>query len=70
MNSAGETPKGARRRDFVKAAGLASTAAAAVPLLGALTATEAQAMRATREQRAARYQETDHVKKYYELNRR
>jgi hypothetical protein len=54
------------RRSFLRAAGLASAAAAAP----ALAPVPAQAMRARPDQRAPRYRETDHVKKYYDTNRR
>jgi hypothetical protein len=59
----------ATRRSFLKVAGLASAAASA-PGLGAMTATEAQALTAPSSERAPRYQETDHVRKFYETNRR
>jgi hypothetical protein len=54
------------RRDFLKAVGLAGGAAAvAVPL--AVTGAQAEE---TREERVkARYQETEHVKQFYALNR-
>ncbi len=54
------------RRDFLRAvgagAGLAVTAAA--PL-----ATPAAAAESEDEKKKARYKETDHVKKYYQVNR-
>lgn len=59
----------ASRRGFLKAAGLASTATAAAPLLVA-GAPEAEAMRARPDQRAPRYTETEHVRQYYATNRR
>ena len=54
------------RRDFLKAVGLAGGAAAvAVPL--AVTGAQAEE---TREERVkVRYQETEHVKQFYALNR-
>jgi gas vesicle protein len=58
----------ASRRSFLKTAGLASAAGAAAPLIGAPR--EAEAMRAKPNQRAPRYRESEHVKKYYESNRR
>ena len=54
------------RRNFLKAVGLAGTAAAvAVPL----AVTGAQAEESGEEQVKARYQETEHVKQFYALNR-
>ncbi len=61
-----EEAKAEGRRSFLKLMGLGAVAAggsAAVP-------TEAEAMRARPDQRAPRYRETDHVKKFYETNRR
>ena len=55
------------RRDFLRALGGGATlaAAAAAPL-----ATEAVAdSESNEEKRKARYQETDHVKAYYRVNR-
>lgn len=57
---------GPTRRRFLTGAGIA-TAAAAAP---ALAPSPAQALRATPDQRAQRYQESEHVRKYYETNRR
>jgi nitrous oxide reductase len=54
------------RRDFLKAVGLAGTAAAvAVPL----AVTGAQAEEGAEERVKPRYQETQHVKQFYALNR-
>ena len=54
------------RRDFLKAVGLAGTAAAvAVPLAG----TGAEAEESAEERIKPRYQETQHVKQFYALNR-
>jgi hypothetical protein len=61
-------PSGPSRRNLLKAAG-AATAVTATPL-AAVTAPDAQALRASPDQRAQRYQETDHVRKFYETNRR
>ncbi|MHB2169330.1 formate dehydrogenase [Alsobacter sp. R-9] len=57
---------GVRRRSVLGLMGW-SVAAAAAP---AVVPDEAQAMRATPDQRAARYRETDHVRTYYQTNRR
>lgn len=54
------------RRDFLKAVGLAGGAAAvAVPL----AVTGAQAEESGEERVKPRYQETEHVKQFYALNR-
>ena len=53
------------RRDFLRALGVGAGAAATAPL-----ATAAKADSETNdEKRKARYQETDHVKTYYRVNR-
>lgn len=54
------------RRKFLWAFGGASSAAVTAV---ALTATEAQAYDPGKEEMRARYQETDHVKAYYRVNR-
>ncbi len=62
-----EAPASPGRRGFFKAAaGGAAGAALAVP---AMLGGEAQAAETAEEQRKTRYQETDHVKTYYETNR-
>ncbi|MCX7312908.1 MAG: formate dehydrogenase [Hyphomicrobiales bacterium] len=54
------------RRDFLRVLGAGAGAAAALPL----GATAARADNETNdEKRKSRYQETDHVKKYYSVNR-
>ena len=60
-----ESPPERGRRDFLKACGLGAIAAA-----GGTGIPEAEAMRARPDQRAPRYRETDHVRKFYETNRR
>jgi hypothetical protein len=52
------------RRDVLRALAAGAAAAGAGPL-----ATGAQAADATDEKRKARYQESDHVKAYYRVNR-
>jgi len=53
------------RREFLRVAGVGAAAAAAAPL-----ATEAKADSENNDQkRKARYQETAHVKKFYQVNR-
>lgn len=53
------------RREFLRVLGAGATAAAAAPL-----ATEAKADSETNdEKRKARYQESDHVKRFYRVNR-
>ncbi len=54
------------RREFLRVLGAGATVAAAAPL----GATEAKADTETNdEKRKARYQETDHVKTFYRVNR-
>jgi hypothetical protein len=54
------------RRDFLRALGAGAGVAAAAPI----AATGAKADSETNdEKRKARYQETDHVKKFYSVNR-
>jgi hypothetical protein len=58
---------GLERRDFLRVMGAgAAGAAAAVPLLAA---GPAEAVETADQRVKQRYQETDHVKKYYETNR-
>lgn len=52
------------RRNFLRAVGGASTAAAAT----ALTPGEAQAYDPGEQEAGARYRETDHVKAFYRVN--
>lgn len=53
------------RRDFLRVLGAGAGAAAAVPL-----ASEARAdSESNDDKRKARYKETDHVKKFYSVNR-
>lgn len=59
-----------RRRRFLKAAGLAGAGAgAAVALPAVLGGDEAEAYQPPAEQSKAQYSETDHVKRFYALNR-
>ena len=62
----GTHTKPVRRRDFLKAAGLAGGGAAAVAL--AVAPTKAAAVSGTGA-KAAGYRETEHIRKYYELAR-
>lgn len=60
----GEAPARLDRRSLLRGAGVA--AAAAVPL----SADAEQLVRPTSHQAPARYQESEHVKRFYDLNRR
>ncbi len=55
------------RRNLLGGGGLAAAAAAVVT---ALHPEEAEAFRATPAEKAPRYRETEHVKKFYALNAR
>jgi hypothetical protein len=58
--------KAVGRRDFLRALGAGAGVAAAAPIV----ATEAVAdTESNDEKRKARYKETDHVKKFYSVNR-
>lgn len=56
------------RRNFLRAVGGASTAAA-VAVATPLAATKAEAMDPGPEETKARYKETEHVKAFYRTNR-
>ncbi len=56
-----------QRRDILKTLGLGAAGAAAVAVLPA--GEEAQAMESPQEQVKTRYRETEHVKRFYALNR-
>ena len=56
--------KGLGRRAFLKGAGVAAVGAAAVAPLDV-----AQGKENTQEREKARYQETEHVKRFYKFNR-
>jgi len=64
MKGKGRTEVG--RRDFLRGMGLGAGAAAAAsaPLVSTAIAAESDA-----DKRKARYQETDHVKAFYQVNR-
>lgn len=62
MKAQGKTTVG--RRDFLRVLGAGAGAAATMPLGEAKADTET-----TDEKRKARYKETDHVKKFYSVNR-
>lgn len=66
MSQESHDPASVKRRDFLKAAGFVAAVAVAAPALDAV-AQQAKENRADR--RKARYQETDHVKQFYALNR-
>ncbi len=57
---------GLERRRFLKAASIAAVGAAAVTQV---TPVEAQATETAPERTKARYQETEHVRRFYALNR-
>ncbi len=62
-----EQHKGLERRDFLRGLGIAAGGVAAVaPVVG--QAAEAKS-ETPEEQVKSRYQETDHVKRFYALNR-
>ena len=54
----------AGRRNFLKGAGIAATAAVVAPVAG-----EAQATETRQDARKARYRETEHVRRFYATNR-
>lgn len=56
-----------QRRDILKTLGLGAAGAAAAAVLPA--GGEAQAMESPQEQVKTRYRETEHVKRFYALNR-
>ncbi|WP_377811520.1 twin-arginine translocation signal domain-containing protein (plasmid) [Azospirillum sp. A29] len=56
-----------QRRDILKTLGLGAAGAAAATMLPA--GDEAQAMELPQEQVKSRYRETEHVKRFYALNR-
>ena len=64
MKTKTEAKTGTSRRDFLKTAGLATGAAAAA----AVTTSKADA-KSVDEPKSSGYQETDHVRTYYELAR-
>jgi hypothetical protein len=62
-----DAPASPARRDFFKAA--AGGAAGAALVVPAVLGGGARAAESGEEQRKTRYQETDHVKTYYQTNR-
>ncbi|PWC75070.1 twin-arginine translocation signal domain-containing protein [Azospirillum sp. TSH64] len=64
-NSAARNPL--QRRDILKTLGLGAAGAAAAAVLP--VGDEAQAMESPQEQVKSRYRETEHVKRFYALNR-
>ena len=62
---AGDGREGLERRNFLRGLGLATGTAVAAPVLNST----AEADETPEEQAAERYQETDHVKRFYALNR-
>jgi hypothetical protein len=61
----GEGRPSLERRNFLRGLGLATGTAVAAPVLSS----PAEADETPEEQAAERYQETDHVKRFYALNR-
>jgi hypothetical protein len=53
------------RRDFLRKVGVGTVGAGATPLISSAQADS----ESNDEKRKARYQETDHVKEYYRVNR-
>jgi hypothetical protein len=64
----GEGCASLERRDFLRGLGLA-TGTAAVAAAPVVLSTPAEANETPEEQAAKRYQETDHVRRFYALNR-
>ena len=54
------------RRDFLKTLGVGAGVAAAAPVLTGSAAADSET---NEEKRKSRYQETDHVKTFYRVNR-
>jgi len=65
MKTRTDTKKVASRREFLKTAGLATGAAAAVTL----ATTKADAKATAAEPKKSGYRETEHVRTYYDLAR-
>ncbi len=68
MTKQTEAPREPGRRRFLRGLGVAAGGAAAVPL-AAVSAAAAEVTETDEEQAKGRYQETDHVKRFYALNR-
>jgi hypothetical protein len=62
-----KTKTGVGRRDFLRVLGAGAGAAAATA--APIAATSAQAAESDAEKKKTRYRETDHVKKFYAVNR-
>lgn len=63
------TAKTVRRRGFFATIGLGGAAAAVTAVASVVTAPEAEAMTPPGTKGGAHYQESEHVKQYYRVNR-
>ncbi len=69
MTKQTEAPREPGRRRFLRGLGVAAGGAAAAVPLAAVSAAAAEVTETDEEQAKGRYQETDHVKRFYALNR-